>query len=210
MNTQVDAYLEKLEDWKEELSLLRQIVLSCSLKENIKWKIPCYTHKGKNVLSLSALKNHCVLGFFKGAYINDPVGFLQKPGPNTQTSRVLRFESTEEIRLKKAVIIDYILQAKNIQETVPIISKIKSLHFPDELTQKLAKEPAFKQAFESLTPGRQRGYVLYFSAAKQSKTRVARIEKYQSKILQGKGFHDCTCGLSKKMPNCDGSHKQLS
>ena len=159
----VDAYFEGAERWRDELAKLRTILHDTPLTEELKWLQPCYTFEGKNVILIHALKNACALAFLKGALLEDAHGLLTKPGANTQSGRWMKFSSVEEIA-------DY--------------------EIPAELQTKLDTTPAFKAAFDALTPGRQRGYLLHFCAPKQSKTRAARIEKCTPQILRGKGFHD--------------------
>jgi len=143
--------------------------------------------------------------------MQDPDGILLKPGENSQVARMLKFTDLDQIRQLEPVIKAYIVEAIEIEKAglKPVLEKSADLEFPEELLQILDKDAAFKAAFTSLTPGRQRGYNLFFTAPKQSATRIARIEKYRQQILDGKGINDCTCGLSKKMPSCDGSHKAL-
>ncbi|MCK0155642.1 DUF1801 domain-containing protein [Cellulophaga sp. F20128] len=211
MNPKVDEYLSKVKIWPKELTLLRSIILDCGLTEELKWGQPCYTYNNSNVVLLATFKNYCALSFIKGALLKDPKEFLEKPGEHTQSARLLKFTTSGEIIRLKPIIIAYIQEAIAIEKSgLKVAFKDNTtLQLVEELQSKLKQNPTLKIAFNSLTPGRQRAYNLYFLAAKQSKTRVARIEKYESRILDGKGIHDCTCGHSKKMPNCDGSHKYL-
>ncbi len=210
MSISVDSYIANASPWQKELAKLRTIILTCPLQETIKWNAPCYTKDQQIVLNLGALKNHCVIGFFKGVYLKDKHKLLRKPGPNTQESRVLRFTSLEEIEKYKPVILSYIQEALDLPEAPSLIKEKPKLVLVEELVDLINQDPPFKSAFEALTAGRQRGYNIYFAGAKQAKTRVARIEKNRGKIMLGYGLHDCTCGLSKRMPTCDGSHKTLS
>lgn len=211
MNSKIDTYLSKAKKWQEELEQLRKIVLSCQLTEELKWKQPCYMFQKSNIVIISGFKEYCAISFFKGALLNDTNSILKKPGENTQAARIIRFTSIEEIREMETIIKTYIYEAIEVEKAGLKVDfkESKTLDFPAELQQKLNEIPYFKTAFESLTPGKQRAYNLYFSSPKQSKTRLTRIEKYTQKILDGKGFYDCTCGLTKKPPNCDGSHKHL-
>lgn len=211
MNPKIDSYLNNAKKWQEELEHLRMIALSCQLTEELKWKQPCYTFKKSNVILISGFKDYCALSFFKGALLNDTNNILKKPGDNTQATRMIRFTSSQEIIEIKTILKSYIFEAIELEKTGLKVEfkESKTLDFPLELQQKLNEIPDFKTAFEALTPGRQRAYNLYFSAPKQSKTRLTRVEKYTQKILDGKGFYDCTCGLTKKPPTCDGSHKYL-
>ncbi len=210
-NPQVDAYLKKAAKWRGELAVLRRIVLDCGLTEDFKWRIPVYTAEGKNVVSIAALKDCCVLSFFKGALLKDAKGILTKPGANSRAARVIRFTGADEIAEIEATLKKYIAAAIEVEEAGQKIDfqKDAKLELPEEVQEKFDEQPELKSAFEALTPGRQRGYVLYFSAAKQSKTRISRVEQHTQRILDGKGIHDCVCGHSKKLPRCDGSHNSL-
>ncbi|MDA1012861.1 MAG: DUF1801 domain-containing protein [Planctomycetota bacterium] len=197
--------------WHDELQTLRKIVLACQLTEQVKWRAPCYTFEGKNVVLISGLKEYCALSFMKGALLKDTDGLLIQPGENTRAARLIRFTNVGEIVDLKAVLKSYIHEAIELEKARLKVdfSENRELDFPDELLDKFNESSAFKTAFDALTLGRQRGYVLHFSGAKQSKTRAARIKKCVQRILDGKGFHDCICGLSQKLPNCDGSHKSI-
>jgi uncharacterized protein YdeI (YjbR/CyaY-like superfamily) len=210
-NPLVDAYLTKAKIWKNEMEELRTILLNCDLTEELKWGKPCYSFENKNLFIIQAFKTNCALGFFKGELINDEKGLLVKPGENTQSGRMIRFTDLKEITKIKGTLKTYIKEAiaQEKKGTKTIIKEKADLVLTEELQTVLNKNAKFKKAFEALTPGRQRAYHIFFSAAKQSQTREARIEKYKQQILDGKGINDCTCGLSKKMPYCDGSHKFL-
>ncbi len=210
-NPHVDDYLQNAPQWREEMQTLRRIVLGCGLAEEWKWRAPCYTHQDSNVSMIGALKESCVLSFFKGALLKDPAGILLKPGENTQAARVIRFTSVREITKLKSVLEAYLQEAMAVEEAglKVALSKNAELDLPAELRTKFADNPALEAAFNALTPGRQRAYVIYFTAPKQSSTRTTRIEKYTPRILSGKGFNDCVCGLSKKLPGCDGSHNSV-
>jgi uncharacterized protein YdeI (YjbR/CyaY-like superfamily) len=208
MNPEVDLYISKVKKWQDELEKLRAIVLDCQLTEELKWRVPCYTYKNGNVVLINSFKDFCTLSFFKGALLNDTNNVLIKQGENTQSARIIRFTSVNEIIEMEAIIKTYIYEAIEVEKAgLKVELNNKELEFPEELLIKLNENPEFKIAFEALTPGRQRAYNLFFSDSKQSKTREARIEKYEQRILNGKGINDCVCGLSKKMPSCDGSHK---
>ena len=211
MNLTADKYFLDAPQWKEELSQLRKIVLGTQLTEMIKWGVPCYVFQESNVVLLGAFKGFCSISFFKGSLMGDPNGILLKPGENSQIARMIKFTHLDQIRELEPVIRAYIVEAIEIEKTGAkhIVVKSAELVFPEELLQILDKDDAFKTAFTALTPGRQRGYNLFFTAAKQPATRISRIEKYRQQILDGKGINDCTCGLSKKMPSCDGSHKAI-
>ncbi len=208
-NPKVDAYLRTVKKWQAELEELRKIVLECPLTEELKWRNPCYTFQKKNVAMISAFRDYCALSFFKGALLKDTKGILVKPGENTQAARLVRFTSVQEIVDLAPVLSGYIREAIDVEEAglKVTFAEASQLDIPVELQAKLDENPALKTAFAALTPGRQKGYILYFAAAKQSATRASRIDKYTDQILDGKGINDCTCGHSRKMPQCDGSHK---
>jgi len=211
MNSIADKYFLDAPQWQKELNQLRKIILSTQLTEMIKWGVPCYVFQESNIILLGSFKAFCSVSFFKGSLMQDPNGILSKPGENSQSVRMLKFTNLDQIRKLEQVIKAYIFEAIEIEKAglKPALEKSADLEFPEELLQILGKDVAFKAAFTSLTPGRQRGYNLFFTAPKQSATRITRIEKYRHQILGGKGINDCTCGLSKKMPSCDGSHKAL-
>jgi uncharacterized protein YdeI (YjbR/CyaY-like superfamily) len=211
MNSTADKYFLDAPQWQEELKQLRKIALGTQLTETIKWGVPCYVFGESNIILLGSFKAFCSISFLKGSLMQDPDGILLKPGENSQVARMLKFTDLDQIRQLEPVIKAYIVEAIEIEKAglKPVLEKSADLEFPEELLQILDKDAAFKAAFTSLTPGRQRGYNLFFTAPKQSATRIARIEKYRQQILDGKGINDCTCGLSKKMPSCDGSHKAL-
>jgi uncharacterized protein YdeI (YjbR/CyaY-like superfamily) len=181
----------KVHTWTAELALLRSIVLECGVEEEVKWGVPCYTSQGKNVFLLSAFKEYCAISFFKGVLLSDAAGLLEKPGPNSQASRVWKFTSEAGVREHAETIKTYVFEAVEVEKAGLKVDFKKSLEpMPEELEQRLDEDPVLKDAFESLTPGRQRGYILYFSAPKQAKTRIARIDKCVGKILNGEGLHD--------------------
>ena len=211
MNTKVDDYILNAKKGLPEIKQLRELLLDCGLTEEFKWRTPCYSFKGKNVVLIGSFKEYCALSFFKGTLLQDSNGILSKPGENSQAIRFFKFRNLEEIIDQKSIIKAYVYEAIEI-EKAGLKVNFKSnteLELVEELQVALDKNPTLKTAFEALTPGRQRAYNIYFSGSKQSKTRETRIEKYTERILAGKGFNDCVCGLSKKMPNCDGSHKYI-
>ena len=210
-NPTLNNYFEEAKRWKIELSLLRSIALECGLTEELKWKQPCYTFQGKNICIIGSFKGFSALLFFKGALLDNSHQLLVKAGENSQAGRQIRFTKPSEINEQTAVIKAVIFEAIEVEKAgLKVESNIKDeLILVDEFTSILKENTELKTAFEKLTPGRKRAYNLFFSAAKQSKTRIERIEKYTQRILDGKGINDCTCGLSKRMPNCDGSHKSL-
>lgn len=211
MNADLDNYFEELKIRKEELNRLRSIVLASDLKEERKWNAPCYTFQNKNVCIIFNFLNSFGVSFFKGSFIQDSYEILEKPGDNTQNVRMIKLSDTKDLNKKEKAISNYINQAIELEKNGVKIVKTPEAKFEciEELEIVFAKNPKLKTAFESLTPGRQRAYHLFFSAAKHSETRFSRINKFTDQILAGKGITDCTCGLSKKMPQCDGSHKIL-
>ena len=211
MNPKVDEYISNAKKWQAEITLLRTLLLDCGLTEEFKWRAPCYSFQGNNVVIIGSFKAFCALSFFKGALLQDSNGFLSKPGENSQAVRFFKFTNLPEIQELKPILKNYIYEAIEIEKAgLKVIFKSNTeLEWVEELQNALDKNPNLKTAFEALTPGRQRAYNIYFSGSKQSKTRETRIEKYTQRILDGKGFNDCVCGLSKKMPTCDGSHKYI-
>lgn len=209
-NPDVDKYMRDAAQWKEEQKALRELLLDSGLVEEYKWKQPCYTLNGKNVAAIGAFKNECRIGFFKGALLKDTHNMLTSPGKNSQSSRQLVFTSVDEIRANEKAIKQYIQQAIDIEQSGKEVKMKTTDEFekPDELIEMMNQNAAFKEAFEALTSGRQRGYILYFSGAKKSETRHSRIENSMDKIFAGKGMQDCVCGKSKKYPRCDGSHSK--
>jgi uncharacterized protein YdeI (YjbR/CyaY-like superfamily) len=191
-NLKADALFNKAKKWQEEMKELRAIVLDCQLTEEIKWYQPCYTFENNNVVIISAFKEYCALNFFKGALIKDPEGVLIAPSENVQSGRQMRFISVDQIIEMEPIIKAYLSEAIEVEKAGLKVEykQTSEYEFPEELQQKLDENPALKKAFESLTPGRQRGYLLYFSAPKQSKTRAARIDKYTERIFNGKGLND--------------------
>ncbi len=213
MSVKVDAYINGLKTWKKEAINLRAILLSVGLTEELKWGRPCYMYNGKNMVAITPLKEQCALNIFNGALINDTHELLIIPGENSKSARWMKFSSVAEITKKSKIIKAYLKEAIEIEgngeKKKVALEKIKPVEnkIPIEFQDILNKNKALNTAFKALTPGRQRGYLLFFSAPKQSQTIITRIEKYIPKILCGKGINDCTCGHSKRMPTCDGSHK---
>jgi len=212
MNPKVDAFLLNTKKWREELTILRSIVMDSGLGEELKWGAPCYVHEKANVIMIHGFKDYFALMFFKGALMKDPQDLLRKPGENTQSSRLIRLTSMDEMLGQEEVLRAYIQNAIEVEKAGEkvIAKKTEEYPVPLELEESFAENSDLQHAFYGLTPGRQRAYLLHFAEAKQSSTRKARIEKYTPRILNGKGILDCWCGLSKRMPTCDGSHKQLS
>jgi uncharacterized protein YdeI (YjbR/CyaY-like superfamily) len=211
MNPKVDTFLLNVKKWREELTVLRSIVMDSGLGEELKWGAPCYVHEQANVIIIQGFKDYFALLFFKGALMKDPEDLLRKPGENTQSGRQIRLTSMDEMLGQEEVLRAYIQHAIEVEKAGEkvIAKKTEEYAVPLELEESFAENSELQHAFYGLTPGRQRAYLLHFAEAKQSATRKARIEKYTPRILKGKGILDCWCGLSKRMPTCDGSHKQL-
>ena len=211
MNPQVDDLIANAKMWQIEMAALRAIALDCMLDEASKWKQACYTYQGANVLIISGFKDSCFISFLKGTLLQDAEGLLVKPGENSQSAMMMKFTNIDQINSLKDTITAYIYEAIEIEKAGLKVDRVQSkdLMYCDEFASILEKNLAFKTAFEALTPGRQRAYNIFFSAAKQSATKISRIEKNIPRILNGIGLNDCTCGLSKRMPTCDGSHRNL-
>ena len=193
MNSKVDAFLKEEEKWREEFKELRRIILSCQgLTEELKWGKPCYTIEGSNVVLIHGFKEYCALLFFKGALLEDPNGILVQQTENVQAARQIRFTNVREIVEMKTTLKAYIFEAIEVEKAGLKVKLKKTAEFdmPEEFQKKLNKNAELKKAFNALTPGRQRAYLLYFSAAKQSETRGARVEKCMQQILDGKGLND--------------------
>jgi uncharacterized protein YdeI (YjbR/CyaY-like superfamily) len=192
MNPKVDFYFDKAGDWQKEIAKLRTIVLDCGLTEELKWGVPCYTFEKSNIVLIHVFKEYCALLFFKGALLNDASGILIQQTKNVQATRQIRFTRVREIVEMKAVLKAYIYEAIEVEKAGLKVKLKKTAEFsvPEEFQKRLNKNTALKTAFTALTPGRQRAYLLYFSAPKQSKTRESRIEKSVKQILKGKGLND--------------------
>ena len=191
-NPKVDAFFAKDQPWLEEMRFLREIALESRLREEFKWGWPCYTAEGKNIVLIHAFKEYCALLFMKGALLKDPDGLLIRQTENVNSGRQIRFSSLNDVVSRRATLKAYVLDAVQVEKQGLKVAKKTDADYPraEEFEQKLAGSPALKKAFEALTPGRQRGYLLHFAAAKQSKTRAARIEKCAPLILAGKGLDD--------------------
>jgi uncharacterized protein YdeI (YjbR/CyaY-like superfamily) len=191
-NPKVDAFLARAQQWRPEMEALRGIALSCKLTEELKWGQPCYAAEGSNIVLIHAFKGYCAYLFFKGALLKDAKGLLIQQTENVQSARQIRFTAVADIIKKKATLRAYIHEAMEVEKAGLKVTLKKTADFdvPKEFKEKLAKTPALKAAFAALTPGRQRGYLFYFSSAKQPKTREARIEKCAPQILKGKGLDD--------------------
>ncbi|WP_372636330.1 YdeI family protein [Cohnella sp.] len=191
-NSKIDPFFKKAKQWKEEFEKLREIVLDCELTEDFKWMHPCYTHENKNIVLIHGFKDYCALLFHKGALLKDPHNILIQQTENVQAARQLRFTNVQQIDEMQLLIQTYIDEAIEIEKSGVQVEYKKNTEYavPEELQNKFVEIPDLKVAFEALTPGRQRAYLLYFSSAKQSKTRESRIEKYLPNILDGKGMDD--------------------
>jgi uncharacterized protein YdeI (YjbR/CyaY-like superfamily) len=192
MNPKVDFYFLKEKNWQEEITLLRKIILDTGLDEELKWGCPCYSFEKKNIVLIHVFKEYCAVLFFKGALLKDPAGILIQQTKNVQAARQIRFTDVKQIKKQKAILKAYIYQAIEVEKAGLKVQLKKPSEFPvaEEFKTRLNEDRALKTAFNSLTPGRQRAYLLYFSAAKQPKTREARIEKSRKLILEGKGLND--------------------
>ena len=192
MNPRVDFYFEKEKKWQKEIEQLRKIVLDCGLTEELKWGCPCYTFQNSNIVLIHVFKEYCALLFFKGSLLNDPNGILIRQTENVQAARQVRFTNNRQIVKLEKILKASIYEAIEV-EKAGLKVKLKETSeykIPEEFQKKLDKSTGLKKAFNALTPGRQRAYLFYFSKAKQSKTREARIEKYVPQILEGKGIDD--------------------
>lgn len=192
LNPKVDAFMEKAKQWQAEYKKLRQIVLDCDLTEEFKWMHPCYTFEGNNIVLIHGFKDYCAILFVKGALLKDPAGILITQTENVQAARQVRFTDLDQIVELEPVLKAYIHEAVEAEKAGLKVEYKPTTEFamPEEFKQKLAADPALKTAFEGLTPGRQRAYLLHFSAPKQSATRQSRIEKCVPQILVGKGLND--------------------
>lgn len=192
MNPKVDFYFSQSQKWQSELGQLRKIALDCQLTEELKWGTPCYTLGGKNIVLIHEFKEYCAFLFFKGALLNDSDGILIQQSKNVQVARQIRFINVEGIIEKKDILKNYIYEAIEVEKAGLEVKFKKTEEFilADEFKTKLDELPELKKAFETLTPGRQRAYLLHFSTPKQSKTRESRVEKCIPQILEGKGLND--------------------
>jgi len=191
-NPKVDAYFSHAKAWREEMGKLRAIALGCGLTEELKWGKPCYTYAGSNVVVIIPFKETCALMLGKGVLLKDPKGILIQPTENSQAARQIRFTSAAEIARQEAVLKAYLQEAIAVEKSGAKVTYKTTEEFamPEELRKRLDADAAVRAAFQALTPGRQRGYLLYFAGAKQAKTREARIEKCVPLILMGKGLND--------------------
>jgi uncharacterized protein YdeI (YjbR/CyaY-like superfamily) len=192
MNPKVDEYLSKAQKWQEEFEKLRMIILDCQLTEELKWGVPCYMFQKKNIVLIHGFKEYCAILFFKGALLHDVHGILIKQTENVQAGRQIRFTNVREIVAMETILKAYIYEAIEVEKAGLEVNFKKNTEFiiPEEFQNKFDEIPALKTAFEALTPGRQRAYILYFSESKQSKTRESRVGKCMQQILNGKGLND--------------------
>jgi uncharacterized protein YdeI (YjbR/CyaY-like superfamily) len=192
MNPKVDFYFSKTKNWQQELEKLRTIVLDCGLTEDLKWGCPCYTFQNANIVLIHVFKEYCALLFFKGALLNDPNGILIQQTKNVQSARQIRFTNVQEIVKMKNILKAYIFEAIEVEKAGLKVKLKKTTEYavPGEFQKKLDKSATLKKAFMKLTPGRQRAYILHFSAPKLSETRESRVEKSISQILKGKGLNE--------------------
>ena len=192
MNSKVDFYFSRAKKWQEELEKLRMIVLDCPLTEELKWGVPCYTFQKSNIVLIHVFKEYCALLFFKGALLNDTNGILIQQTKNVQAARQIRFTNAREIVEMKTILKAYIHEAIEVEKAGLKVNfkKTSEYKIPEEFQDKLDEIPALKTAFYALTPGRQRGYIFYFSQPKQSKTRESRVENCMQQILNGEGLND--------------------
>ncbi len=192
MNPKVDFFFNKATKWQKEYEKLRTIVLDCGLTEELKWGVPCYTFQKSNIVLIHGFKEYCALLFHKGVLLKDDHGILIQQTDHVQSARQIRFTSVEEIVEVEAILKAYIYEAIEVEKAGLKVEFKKTMEFniPEEFQMRLDGNESLKTAFERLTPGRQRGYLLYFSQPKQSKTRTSRVEKYLEKILNGQGLDD--------------------
>lgn len=204
----IENYFNNLVLWKNESHLLRKILLNTSLEETIKWNKPCYTYNQKNVVILHVFKAYCGLGFIKGILLEDKENLLIKPGENSEEARVLAFYSIDEIIKNESIIRAYLLEAIEFEKLGIKLPKVKKeLIYPEVLLEVFKENPAIESAFGLLTDGRKRAYLIHFTDTTNVQTSKKRILNNEKRILMGKGLNDCICGQSKRMPQCDGSHK---
>jgi len=192
MNTKVDFFFNKEDQWQKEFKKLRTIILDTGLTEELKWGQPCYTYQGKNVVLIHGFKEYCALLFFKGVLMKDPKKILIQQTENVQVTRQIRFTTVQEIVKLKATLKSYVFEAVKVEESgeKAVLKKTSDFAVPEEFQKRLDKNKTLKKAFEALTPGRQRAYLHHFSQPKQSQTRESRIEKWMPQILEGKGLND--------------------
>lgn len=191
-NPDVDRFIDRAARWQEEMKLLRETLLDCELTEEIKWGTPCYSAAGGNIVIMQPFKAHLSLMFFKGALLDDPEGILRSQGENTQSALRIELTSTEQVAELASTVKAYVEEAVAVEEAgleVPK-KKVSDYEVPEEFERRLREDEAYREAFEALTPGRKKGYLLHFAGAKRSETRERRIEKCRAKVLEGKGLNE--------------------
>ena len=200
-NPQFEKYFAKPQQWQAEFNALRRILLDCQLTEELKWRQPCYTFDGRNIVILSGFKAFCALGFFQGSLMPDPQGLLVSPGENSRAAKMLRFTSLAEITSRETLIADYVRAAISVAQSGAKVdfSANKTVVYPAELEAAFAEDDDYRTAFEAMTPGRRRGWVLQFVSAKQSTTRTARIVRAKDSVLRGLGPQDEYLKNQKKL-----------
>jgi len=207
----VEDLISRQSKWGAELTLLRAVVRSCGLDEEVKWGQPCYSMNGVNLIILGAYRDACVISFLKGSQLRDEEGWLEKPGPNTIHGRVIRFTSADMISARADRLRSYVMETidclRSGREVGHNEEDVRIL-WPHELIARFQADTAYEQAFLALTPGRQRAYLIHFTATPTPSTRFARIDRFRQRIMDGIGMQDCHCGLSQRMPRCDGSHRK--
>lgn len=211
MDKAVETYFSTAGQFEEALRTLGEIARAAGLAETYKWRNPCYTYNNKNVVILGVYKGQVSMTFFKGVLLKDSKQLLAPITEHVQADRILKLRGMDQLNTHRQDIHDYILEAIEVEKLgkkIPM-KTTDDYEVPDELLDIFSEIPEFKDAFYELTPGRQRGYLLHYAGAKQSKTRTSRIEKSMDRVYDGKGLNDCICGHSKKMPRCDGSHKRF-
>jgi uncharacterized protein YdeI (YjbR/CyaY-like superfamily) len=209
-NPAVDKYIQSAKSWQAEMEEIRRILLDFELTESIKWRNPCYNYHGSNLFIIGPFKEYCALSFFTGTLLKDAEEVLESPGENSQAARLIKFRTVKEVVELEPVIRSYVREAMDLTEAgEKVVLKKTQDPIPEEFQVEMDKNEELSSAFKALTPGRQRGYLLFFAGAKQAATRTARVEKYRQRILDGIGINDCVCGFSKRKPTCDGSHKYI-
>ncbi len=187
----LDSFFSEAKVWPKELRALRAVLLDCGLKEEFKWRGPCYTYDGGNVAVIWGFKENAALGFFKGVLLKDQEGLLVAPGDNSRAVRMFRFTGLDQIEALETTIRDYVREAIELEKAGAKVDLPKDdIVYPEELLAALEEDPELQEAFEALTPGRKRGYALHFAQPKQSATRISRIEKSRDRILAGKGVQE--------------------
>lgn len=192
-DSRVDEFAASLQRWRDEFAALRTILSGTDLTEAFKWRKPCYTHAGKNIAIFQPFNELCALMFFKGVLLSDPEGLLREQGEDSRSSLRLEFRSVADVTRAESALRDLVADAIRVQQAglrVKEPAPPTYRDYPDELVALMEADPSFRDAFERLTPGRQRGYLLHFNGAKQSATRAARIERVQDRIMEGFGLHD--------------------